>query len=228
MSFAFLGNIGSVELIIILIVALMIFGNKLPEVVRSASRSIGQFKRGMEEASNQVRREMEQAAAEADPTPEIKEAVTDALADDSYKPDDYTSIDHPPGYEYDGVSATASTEAPAEAVPGAETAGSVSVASVEASSPSAAQAVAERRAEDMETAPADGPTPEPVAPSAVMTPERPAETASSAPANGAATAAETLPPSTPQDASEASSAPAPEAAETKPPPPADGAELPKK
>lgn len=94
---AFLQNIGSFELIIVFIVALIIFGNKLPEVVRSASKTFGQFKRGMQEASDQVRREMEQAAVEADPRPEIEAAVSESLNtdDDQATTDDYTSMDDP-------------------------------------------------------------------------------------------------------------------------------------
>ncbi len=48
--FAFIGLPGNTEWIIILIIALLIFGKRLPEVMRSMGQSVKQFKKGMEEA----------------------------------------------------------------------------------------------------------------------------------------------------------------------------------
>lgn len=216
MLFAFLGNIGAVELVIILIVALMIFGNKLPEVVRGASRSIGQFKRSMEEASNQVRREMEQAAAEADPRPEIRDAVSGALTDDSRKPDDNTVVEHPSEYNHDGTPATLPTESSDGTAPTAEAFGQPAPAASEGGSPPAASAVAEQRADDVDEAPADGSTPEPASQTAAATPELPDEPAPPEPASVVTAATETPTPAALDAGPDASPLSAPGTVEAKP------------
>jgi sec-independent protein translocase protein TatA len=43
---------GTTEWIIILIVAVLIFGRRLPEVARNLGRSVSDFKKGMQEASD--------------------------------------------------------------------------------------------------------------------------------------------------------------------------------
>jgi len=45
-----MGNIGYGELLLIVLVALLLFGpNKIPELARACGRAISQFKRGMRE-----------------------------------------------------------------------------------------------------------------------------------------------------------------------------------
>ncbi len=46
---AFIGLPGQTEWIIILIIALLIFGKRLPSVMRSMGQSLRQFKKGMED-----------------------------------------------------------------------------------------------------------------------------------------------------------------------------------
>lgn len=42
-------GLGTTELIVILILALLIFGKRLPEVMRGLGRSVNEFKTGMKE-----------------------------------------------------------------------------------------------------------------------------------------------------------------------------------
>ena len=73
------GSIGMPELIIILVIALIIFGpRKLPELGRSLGRSIGEFKRASNELRNTLEEEIRveetkerssQAAAATPPSP---------------------------------------------------------------------------------------------------------------------------------------------------------------
>ncbi|MCX7804805.1 MAG: twin-arginine translocase TatA/TatE family subunit [Planctomycetota bacterium] len=54
MPIAFLSNMGWPDLIIILIVALLIFGHRLPSVMRSVGRSAGELRRGFREAEEEL------------------------------------------------------------------------------------------------------------------------------------------------------------------------------
>ena len=46
--FAFIGNLGPLELIIIGVVVLLLFGNRLPSVMRSLGRGVIEFKKGVQ------------------------------------------------------------------------------------------------------------------------------------------------------------------------------------
>jgi sec-independent protein translocase protein TatA len=54
-------NVGTMELMIILLVALLMFGGRLPEVARSLGKSVNQFKRGL--------KDVEQEMSDADAAP---------------------------------------------------------------------------------------------------------------------------------------------------------------
>jgi len=57
------GNIGAPELILILVIALLLFGAKrLPEIGRAIGKSLGEFKRGLKESQ----KEIEEAGRESD------------------------------------------------------------------------------------------------------------------------------------------------------------------
>lgn len=45
-------TIGPAELIVLLIVALLIWGRRLPEIARSMGKSVSEFKKGLREAEN--------------------------------------------------------------------------------------------------------------------------------------------------------------------------------
>ena len=47
MPFAFLPNLGMTELMIIAFISLLIFGNRLPSVMRSLGKSVTEFKKGI-------------------------------------------------------------------------------------------------------------------------------------------------------------------------------------
>jgi sec-independent protein translocase protein TatA len=58
--FGFIGNIGPWELVLVLVMALIIFGpGKLPEVAKSVGKGINEFKR----ASNEVRQQVQEAVS---------------------------------------------------------------------------------------------------------------------------------------------------------------------
>ena len=45
--FAFLPNLGPTEMMVIAFVSLLIFGNRLPSVMRSLGKSVTEFKKGV-------------------------------------------------------------------------------------------------------------------------------------------------------------------------------------
>lgn len=58
--FGFIGSIGPWELVLVLVIALIIFGpGKLPEVAKSVGKGINEFKR----ASNEVKQQVQEAVS---------------------------------------------------------------------------------------------------------------------------------------------------------------------
>ncbi len=62
---AFLGNIGPTEIVIILVAALLIFGNRLPEVGRSLGKGIIEFKKGVKGIEDDIEDEVDRAEQKA-------------------------------------------------------------------------------------------------------------------------------------------------------------------
>ncbi len=53
----FLGNFGMMEWAVILVIALLLFGRRLPEVGRSMGQGIREFKKGLKETEEDARKE---------------------------------------------------------------------------------------------------------------------------------------------------------------------------
>jgi sec-independent protein translocase protein TatA len=53
---AFIGNLGMMEWAVILIVALLLFGRRLPEVGRSMGQGIKEFKKGLKDVGDDVQK----------------------------------------------------------------------------------------------------------------------------------------------------------------------------
>jgi sec-independent protein translocase protein TatA len=48
------GSVGWPEMLVILVIALLIFGKRLPEVARSLGKSLNEFKKGMNETKEDI------------------------------------------------------------------------------------------------------------------------------------------------------------------------------
>jgi len=61
-----IGPLGNWELIVILIIALLIFGSRLPSVMRSLGKSVTEFKRGLHEVQDDINEAGKDEARPAD------------------------------------------------------------------------------------------------------------------------------------------------------------------
>jgi sec-independent protein translocase protein TatA len=71
---ALLGLPAGSEWILIALVALLIFGRRLPEIARNLGKSIMEFKKGAKESENEIRKTLDESdkAAEKQPPEEQK------------------------------------------------------------------------------------------------------------------------------------------------------------
>jgi sec-independent protein translocase protein TatA len=64
----FLGNLGWPELLIILVIVLLIFGNRLPGIGRSLGRSLTEFKSGLKEGQQDAEKKDDKTVQSAQST----------------------------------------------------------------------------------------------------------------------------------------------------------------
>jgi len=60
-------NLGPMELVVIGIIALLIFGPRLPSVMRSLGKGIVEFKKGLRDTGEEINREIEAPSDQAPP-----------------------------------------------------------------------------------------------------------------------------------------------------------------
>lgn len=64
-TLGFIQNIGWTEMIVLLVIALLLFGRRLPEVGRSLGKGIVEFKRGLNDIKDEVETQAQQPATPA-------------------------------------------------------------------------------------------------------------------------------------------------------------------
>jgi sec-independent protein translocase protein TatA len=75
----FVGVPGGPELLIVLGIAVLLFGaNKLPALARSSGQALGEFRKGRRELEDELREAADAEATDRDPTDEGAETAADA------------------------------------------------------------------------------------------------------------------------------------------------------
>ena len=74
LPFAFLPNLGTTELMVVAFVSLLIFGNRLPSVMRSLGKSVTEFKKGVSGIEDEIDQAGTVDKVEKKPTPREDES----------------------------------------------------------------------------------------------------------------------------------------------------------
>jgi len=69
LPFAFLPNLGTTELMVVAFVSLLIFGNRLPSVMRSLGKSVTEFKKVVSGIEDDLDQAVNAEKVEKKPTP---------------------------------------------------------------------------------------------------------------------------------------------------------------
>jgi len=79
-NLAFMGLPGGVEFLVVALIALLLFGSRLPKVARGVGRSIVEFKKGIKGVGDEIEDASDQSAPSSQP-PAGKSEVSDDEAD---------------------------------------------------------------------------------------------------------------------------------------------------
>ena len=71
--FGFIGNLGAPEMLIVGIIALLLFGKRLPEVARSLGKGIVEFKKGMSGIEDELKGASRTASSSKTSRPEVND-----------------------------------------------------------------------------------------------------------------------------------------------------------
>jgi sec-independent protein translocase protein TatA len=67
MDFFLAWQFGPIEIALIAMAALLLFGKRLPEVARSMGKGISEFKKGIKDVGKEVEKPLEQSEADEEP-----------------------------------------------------------------------------------------------------------------------------------------------------------------
>lgn len=95
LSLAFLGGMSTPELVVVMILGLLLFGARLPEVGRSLGRTMAEFKRGMKGFEHQMTQAEQEATRMLEESDRAKASSSVAESHDHAGPAS-TPDDHPP------------------------------------------------------------------------------------------------------------------------------------
>ncbi len=75
-TLAFISVPGGWEWMVVLIIAVLIFGRRLPDIARSFGKSITEFKKGVKDVNDEVQSSIDSAANEAEEKKEEQDSTS--------------------------------------------------------------------------------------------------------------------------------------------------------